>query len=104
VDYCVAHHIRLSKAVFAVPFYGLINNPQFDAVNRTFFINERKLEHFRGLCADVVCLFSDNDPYVPRQMCERFASLTGGRVQVVPGGGHLNSEAGFREFPLLLTL
>jgi predicted alpha/beta hydrolase family esterase len=104
VDFVVSRRRPIKKAVFVAPFYGLINIEEFDRVNNTFFVQKSYLQEFRKLCNQVICVFSDNDPYVPLRLSEEFAELTGASVIPVPGGKHLNSSAGYKEFPLLLTL
>ena len=103
-DYCVAKRMRVGKAILVAPFYGLIGIPEFDAVNRTFFKNQRTLETFATMCDQIICVYSDNDPYVPLHLFEEFAAITKAERRIVHGGGHLNAEAGYREFPLLLDL
>jgi uncharacterized protein len=47
-------------------------------------------------------IFGDNDPYVPQQYLLDLAKNLNVRPAIIPKGGHLNSAAGFSEFPLLL--
>jgi len=104
VDYFTAKKMPVAKAVFVAPFYGLIGIPEFDAVNCTFFADEALLTAFGERCDDVVCVFSDNDPYVPSSLSKKFAELTRAKVRLVAGGRHLNTEAGFVQFPALLEV
>lgn len=48
-------------------------------------------------------LFGDNDPYVPQSSLRLLASNLQVEPIVIPGGGHLNAQAGFSEFPQLLA-
>ncbi len=104
VDYCCERQRRLRKATFVAPFYGLIGIEEFDRVNNTFFVRKEYFSSFKMLCDHVACVYSDDDPYVPKTMSEEFARLIGAHVKVVSGGKHLNASAGFREFPLLLSV
>ena len=47
--------------------------------------------------ARIVC--SDDDPYCPEGAVTRYAEPLGIPVSVVPGGGHLNPEAGYGAWP-----
>ncbi len=46
-----------------------------------------------------VVVASDNDPYCQLERARQFAADWGSRFEVVPGGGHINAEAGFGEWP-----
>lgn len=42
---------------------------------------------------------SDDDPYVELARAREFAQAWGSELEVVPGGGHLNTAAGFGPWP-----
>jgi predicted alpha/beta hydrolase family esterase len=46
-------------------------------------------------------LAGDNDPYVPSSQGLEIATNLGVVLDQIPGGGHLNAEFGFTEFPYL---
>ena len=87
----------------AAPFIGALGLPDYDTINHSFFsgsfdwagIRERKGSAVR-------CWAGDNDPYVPLSRSQEVADRLGTPLEIVPGGGHLNSEAGFNAFPQLL--
>lgn len=84
-------------------FIGALGLPDYDTINQSFFaepfdwagIRERKGRS--GLC-----WAGDNDPYVPLSRSQEVADRLGSPLEIVPGGGHLNSETGFDAFPRLL--
>ena len=45
----------------------------------------------------IVC--SDDDPYCPPGAVETYAEPLGIPAHVIPGGGHLNTDAGYGEWP-----
>lgn len=49
-------------------------------------------------------LYSDNDPYVDKKLSLEFAKKLSSKKILVKGGKHLNSEAGFDDFPLVFEL
>lgn len=49
-------------------------------------------------CASLV-VASDDDPYVELARARQFALAWGSELEVVPGGGHLNTAAGFGPWP-----
>ncbi len=86
----------------AAGFVGALGLPEYDAINHSFFagpfdwagIRERKGGAGR-------CWAGDNDPYVPLSRSQDVADRLGTPFEIVPGGGHLNSETGFDAFPRL---
>lgn len=104
VDYCVLNALKPRKAVLVAPFYEVLDRPDLDDMFRSFFMDEAHIEKFGKICEEVICVYSDDDPYIPREMSEKFARLAGARSVIVPGGKHLTTGSGFREFPQLLKL
>ncbi|MDR3514245.1 MAG: alpha/beta fold hydrolase [Azospirillaceae bacterium] len=86
----------------AAGFIGALGLPDYDTINRSFFagsfdwagIRQRKGSACR-------CWAGDSDPYVPLSRSQEVADRLKSPLDIVPGGGHLNSEAGFNAFPQL---
>ncbi len=97
-DKCSNHFVAVA------PFYGLIGIEEFDEVNQTFFVDKEKIKAASKKFKRVSCVFSDNDPYVPLALSEEFTRLSAGNKIVIPGGGHLNSSAGYDQFTELLDV
>ena len=78
----------------------------YGAETTGYFLNERIIDfesvHDKLRWAAVI--YGDNDPYVPQAALKYLADSLGVQPVVVPNGGHLNSEAGFTEFPRLVEL
>lgn len=53
-------------------------------------------------CDDIVCFYSDNDPYVKFDVEKQFADTITDKQIVIKDGGHLNSESGFNKFEEIL--
>jgi hypothetical protein len=49
-------------------------------------------------------IYGDNDPYVPQGELKFLADKLDVEPEIVPGGGHLNTKAGYSEFPRLLEI
>ena len=60
------------------------------------------LTDVKNYCDDIICFYTVNDPYVSPEAEEKFADVVATRQIMIDGGGHLNSESGYREFPELL--
>jgi predicted alpha/beta hydrolase family esterase len=59
-------------------------------------------EKVKDHAEDIVCYYSDNDPYVKQEAEEDFANKVSNKQIVISGGGHLNKGAGYTEFKELL--
>jgi uncharacterized protein len=84
-------------------WFGHLEDPEFKDLNWTFFDKEFDWEKIKNNCGNFVMINSDNDPYVPFEMSEDLAKKLGVEIEVIEGGGHLNSEAGYDEFPVLFA-
>jgi serine hydrolase len=69
-----------------------------DAVVR-FARFDASADSVRRACPDTRIVCSDDDPYNPRGAVATHAEPLGLPVEVIPGGGHLNVEAGFGPWP-----
>jgi hypothetical protein len=49
-------------------------------------------------------IFGDNDPYVPQDALRPVAESLKVKPEIIPNGGHLNTEAGYKTFPRLLEI
>lgn len=100
-DYILQKKIKVGNLIFAAPFYGAIDIPEFDAVNIPFFFNN-SLEKIKDYSKKRVCYISKTDPYVPNELSLKFANNIGAEVKLVDDAGHFNTSAGFTEFDELL--
>ncbi len=86
----------------AAGFIGALGLPDYDPINQSFFaapfdwagIRERKGRMCR-------CWAGDDDPYVPLSRSQDLAESLDAPLDILQGGGHLNSETGFDAFPQL---
>jgi uncharacterized protein len=91
------------KAIFAVaPFACEIGLPDFDTLNATFVNHKPDWERIKRGAGCITCLAGDNDPYVPQAAARDVAEKANAELIIIPGGGHLNTDAGYLKFPLLL--
>jgi predicted alpha/beta hydrolase family esterase len=86
----------------AAPFVGALGLPDYDQINASFFATSFDWPSIRRRKGDVCkCWAGDDDPYVPLTCSQEVAHKLGTELEVVAGGGHLNSETGFNKFPQL---
>ncbi len=66
------------------------------------FQNYDNLKDVKSYCNDIICLYSNNDPYVKYEAEKEFADTIADKQFMIENGGHLNAESGYIEFEELL--
>lgn len=56
------------------------------------------IEEIRNYVKDIVCFYSDNDPYVKYEVEKDFADKISTESILIPNAGHINSESGYDTF------
>lgn len=55
------------------------------------------LPDIKNYCSEIICYYTDNDPYVKYEVEKAFADQIATKQIMIPSGGHLNAEAGYTE-------
>lgn len=97
VDYLIDEKIKINNLYLAAPFYGFIGIESFDNVNQSFF-KYSDISKAGKFFNKAICLYSDNDPYVPIAMSKEISKLLNAKQVIIPNKGHLNAGAGMIEF------
>ena len=103
VDYIINTNTKVKDLIFAAPFYGLINIPEFDEVNSPFF-TKHNFERISRLSNRRICFISRNDPYVPNELSVDFSEKIGAERIFVENAGHFNTSAGYDSFDELYNI
>ena len=90
------------KAVFMVAGFFQLANNQYDEINKSFVGKQFNWEKIKSSCGKFFVFSSDNDKYIPFDMSKQLATNLNAEFNVVHNGGHLNKDAGYEDFPLLL--
>ncbi len=99
--YLITKKIRVNKLIFVCGFNNYLGiDKDFDAVNGPMFIDN--FEDVKKYCDDIVCYYSDNDPYVKFEVEKEFADKLTDKQYVIKNGGHLNAESGYTKFEEIL--
>ena len=99
--FLIENSIKVKRLVLVCGFNNYLGiNDDYDAVNESMYLDN--LEEVKNYCNDIVCLYSDNDPYVTFDKEKEFADMIASTQVVIQNGGHLNSESGYDEFEELL--
>ncbi|GHS99837.1 hypothetical protein FACS189421_11020 [Bacteroidia bacterium] len=85
-------------------FIDKLGNEWFDIRNETFVNHKFDWEKIKKNAGRVTLLAGDNDPYVPASAARKLADALSAQLTIIPGGGHLNSEFGYTEFPEILKI
>lgn len=100
--FLVENKIKVKRLVFVCGFNNYLGiNEEYDNVNESMYFDN--LEDIKNYCDDIVCFYSDNDPYVKYEVEKQFVDATTNNQIMISGGGHLNSESGYTEFKDLLN-
>jgi len=93
---------KVKACFFSAGFVGLLGDPKFDEINKTFVEKPFNWAKIRQNSGSFTLFHSDNDPYVAIENAEEIANGLGIEPAIVKGAGHFNSSAGFTQFPQLL--
>lgn len=99
--YLIEKKIKVKKLIFVCGFNNYLGiDPDFDAVNKPMFIDN--LEDIKNYCDNIVCFYSDNDPYVEFSVEKDFSDKISNNSYIIKNGGHINSESGYTSFEEIL--
>jgi len=100
--FLVENKIRVKRLVLVCGFNNYLGiNEEYDSVNESMYFDN--LADVKNYCNDIVCYYSDNDPYVRYDVEKEFADLIATEQHCIIDGGHLNAESNYLEFKELLN-
>lgn len=101
--YLITNNLKVKKLIFVCGFNNYLGiDPDFDAVNEPMFTDS--LEKIKEYCNDIVCYYSDNDPYVKYEVEKSFADSITDEQYIIKNGGHINAESGYTKFEEILKV
>ena len=99
--YLITNQIKVKKLIFVCGFNNYLGiDSDFDAVNEPMFIDN--FDDVKKYCKDIVCYYSDNDPYVKYDVEKAFADKLTDKQYIIKNGGHINAETGYTKFEEIL--
>lgn len=99
--YLIKNQKKVKKLIFVCGFNNYLGiDLDFDTVNKPMFIDN--VQDVKKYCDDIICFYSDNDPYVELGAEKDFADKLTSQQIVIKNGGHINAESGFLEFEEIL--
>ena len=95
--YLITNKVKVKKLIFVCGFNNYLGiDKDFDAVNKPMFIDNYK--DVKEFCDNIICFYSDNDPYVKFEVEKEFADEISSKQYIIKNGGHINSESGYTKF------
>ena len=99
--YLINKKIKVKKLIFVCGFNNYLGSDSvFDTLNAPMFIDN--LEDIKKYCDNIICFYSDNDPYVKFDVEKSFADTVSNEQHIIKNGGHINAESGYTEFEEIL--
>lgn len=100
--YLVDNNIKVKRLIFVCGFNNYLGiNEEYDNVNKSMYFDN--ISDVKNCCNEIICFYSDNDPYVRYDVEKDFAEQVCTNQTIIKNGGHLNSESGYDEFKELLN-
>lgn len=95
--YLINKQVKVKKLILVCGFNNYLGiDPDFDAVNESMFFDN--LADIKNYCDNIICFYSDNDPYVKFDVEKSFADTIANEQYIIKDGGHINAESGYTEF------
>ena len=89
--------MKVKKLIFVCGFNNYLGiNEEYDAVNNSMYFDN--IENIKEYAKDIICFYSDNDPYVKYEVEKEFADKVATEQILLNGAGHINAESGYDTF------
>lgn len=99
--FLIQNKVKIKRLITVAGF----NNIKFEEDNSlydSFYIDNKTLEDIKSYCLEKICIYSDNDPYVPELDAENFSKYMGAEKILINNAGHFNEKYGYKEFKEIL--
>ena len=99
--YLIEHKLKVKKLISVCGFNNYFGiSEDYDAVNGSMYLKD--VSRVRNFADEIVCYYSDNDPYVKFESEKAFADEIANRQYLISGAGHINAESGYTSFEEIL--
>lgn len=100
--FLIQNKLKVDKLIFVCGFNNyLVGDKDYDEVNKTMFVDN--IEEVKQYSNEIVCFYSNNDPYVKYETEKEFANKIATEQLLIKDGGHLNSESGYDTFEDIIS-
>ena len=95
--FLVENKVKVKKLIFVCGFNNYLGiNEEYDNVNKSMYFDN--LEDVKQCSNEIICFYSDNDPYVKYEVEKDIAVKIATKQVFIPNAGHINSESGYDTF------
>lgn len=95
--FLIQNKVKVKKLIFVCGFNNYFGiNEEYDTVNKTMYLDN--LQDVTQYANEIICFYSDNDPYVKYDTEKEFADTITKNQILMPKAGHINAESGFDTF------
>ena len=99
--FLIENKVKVKKLIFVCGFNNYLGiNEEYDTVNKSMYLNN--LEDVKQYADEIICFYSNNDPYVKYEAEKDFADKIATEQILIPNVGHINSESGYDTFEELV--
>ena len=100
--------LRYLEAASTLPIAGAVlvsgpSEPNGNTAIDNFLEAPFNFGRIKERCPQFAVIHGDNDPLVPTSNAQFLAEQLDASLVMIPGGGHLNGSAGWRQLPECLT-
>ncbi len=105
LKYILESKIKVNKLILISGFNNYLapdKNDIHNVINSTYYVKENKVKEVRKYAKEIICIYGNDDPYIPQKTLHEFAKSIGAKEVIIDKGGHLNIDSGYTEFNKLL--
>lgn len=95
--FLIENKIKIKKLISVCGFNNYLGiDEEYDAVNESMYLYN--LEDVKQYAEEIICFYSDNDPYVKYEVEKEFADTIATEHVFMKNAGHINRESGYDTF------
>ena len=89
--FLIQNKVKVKKLIFVCGFNNYLGiNKEYDTVNKSMYLDN--LENVKQYAKEIVCFYSNNDPYVKYEVEKDFADKIATKQVFIPNAGHIESS------------
>lgn len=101
LKYILENKIKIDKLILISGFNNYLDPDENDihnVINPSYYVKESKINEINKYVNEIICIYGDNDPYIPQKVLHEFAKSINAKEIIIHNGGHLNKASGYTTF------